>query len=156
MYNEQVGVMKVRNKTNGMYAEIEFKAEGWSGRNKHAVSGYICKNEKAFKNKKFKDTFFLHGKYSEFLHAWKTDEKGNHPDVEKSEPNLKLWTANPPIERREFFYNFTRYALSLNYLPDKLKPFLPPSDCRFRPDLRAYEEGNMEFAATEKFRLEEK
>ena len=50
----------------------------------------------------------------------------------------------------------TQYSMSLNYLPEKLAPKLPRSDCRFRPDLRAYEEGDMELAASEKFRLEEK
>ena len=44
MYNEHVGLMKVRNMTNEMYAEIEFKAEGWGGKNKHSVSGFICES----------------------------------------------------------------------------------------------------------------
>ncbi len=30
-----------------------------------------------------------------------------------------------------------------------------PTDCRFRPDLRAYENGDLELAASEKHRLEE-
>lgn len=51
MYNEQVGLMKIRNMTTGMYAEIEFKAEGWGGRNKHHVSGYICDSQEAFAKK---------------------------------------------------------------------------------------------------------
>ncbi|VDP88344.1 unnamed protein product [Echinostoma caproni] len=35
-------------------------------------------------------------------------------------------------------------------------PFLPPSDSRFRPDIRALEQGNIDTAALEKTRLEEK
>lgn len=96
------------------------------------------------------------GKYSQYLHAYKTDAKGKHPDPQLCPPDLKLWEASSPFERKQFFYNFTKYAMSLNYLPDELRPLLPPTDCRFRPDLRAYEEGQMELAANEKFRLEEK
>lgn len=33
---------------------------------------------------------------------------------------------------------------------------LPPTDVRFRTDLRAYEYGDIEMAANEKHRLEEK
>lgn len=107
MYNEQVGIMKVRNKTNEMHAEIEFKAEGWGGRNRHNVSGYICENEQAFKKKQFKNSYFVYGKYSEYVHAWKTDAKGAHADTLTVEPDLKVWKANPPIERRDFYYNMS-------------------------------------------------
>ena len=37
-----------------------------------------------------------------------------------------------------------------------MKPQLPPTDCRFRPDQRALENGDFKFAADEKTRLEEK
>jgi len=44
----------------------------------------------------------------------------------------------------------------LNYLPDSLRPKLPPTDSRFRPDQRAWEQGNSDLATDEKNRLEEK
>ena len=53
-------------------------------------------------------------------------------------------------------YNFTLFALQLNYLPPSLKEKLPPTDTRFRPDQRALEEGNLILAASEKRRLEDK
>lgn len=53
-------------------------------------------------------------------------------------------------------YAMTRHNLQLNYLPDSLRPFLPPTDSRFRPDQRALENGDFEKAAAEKHRLEEK
>ncbi len=37
-----------------------------------------------------------------------------------------------------------------------MRPLLPPTDCRFRPDQRALENGDFKFAADEKTRLEEK
>jgi hypothetical protein len=156
MYLEQVGIMKIKNATTGAYSELAFKAEGWGGRNKHDVMGYIYENEDACKKKKSSNSYYLQGKYSQYVNVWKTDDKGNHPDPSDSEPDIKLWVPNPMPDRFEHQYFFTHFAISLNNLPDKLARMLPHSDSRFRPDLRAYEEGKMEEAATEKFRLEEK
>lgn len=38
----------------------------------------------------------------------------------------------------------------------KNRPPLPPTDSRFRPDIRKMEEGNIDIAGEEKNRLEEK
>ena len=53
-------------------------------------------------------------------------------------------------------YNFTSFGLQLNYNPDSLRPTLPPTDSRFRPDQLALENGQTELASSEKARLEEK
>lgn len=53
-------------------------------------------------------------------------------------------------------FNLTPFVLTLNALPEKLKPLLPPTDTRLRPDQRAMEDGQYDFAATEKNRVEEK
>ena len=55
----------------------------------------------------------------------------------------------------EFSYFFTEFALQLNLPPDLIGG-LPPTDSRFRPDQRALENAQLELAATEKIRLEEK
>ena len=52
-------------------------------------------------------------------------------------------------------YNFTKFAINLNNLTEEQIKDLPPTDCRFRPDLRAYEYGDIDLAAKEKQRLEE-
>lgn len=64
MYNEQVGHMRIRNTASGAVAELEFKAEGWGGKNKHDVSGYIFRSEEACKAKDKSNILFLHGKYT--------------------------------------------------------------------------------------------
>lgn len=46
--------------------------------------------------------------------------------------------------------------MMLNNLPAELKPKLPPTDSRLRPDQRALEEGNIDLAGQEKLRLEDK
>ena len=38
----------------------------------------------------------------------------------------------------------------------KTRPLLPPTDARFRPDIRKMEEGDIDQAGQEKNRLEEK
>jgi oxysterol-binding protein 1 len=53
-------------------------------------------------------------------------------------------------------YGMSHHSLQLNYLPNTLKPLLPPTDTRFRPDQRALENGDLKLAAEEKHRLEEK
>lgn len=40
-------------------------------------------------------------------------------------------------------YNFTNFAMSLNELEPGMEAALAPTDCRFRPDIRAMENGDM-------------
>lgn len=40
-------------------------------------------------------------------------------------------------------YNFTHFAMSLNELEPGMEATLAPTDCRFRPDIRAMENGNI-------------
>jgi len=69
-----------------------------------------------------------------------------------------VWVSNPNLEKHdwEWQYKFTKFAINLNYCPEELKPLLPRSDTRLRPDQRALEEGKFDFAGEEKHRLEEK
>jgi len=51
---------------------------------------------------------------------------------------ILLWrnTEKPP-----FPFNLTPFAITLNDCPSNLRPFLPPTDCRLRPDQRSFENG---------------
>lgn len=40
-------------------------------------------------------------------------------------------------------YNFTNFAVTLNEMDPELIGVLAPTDCRFRPDIRAMENGDM-------------
>jgi hypothetical protein len=59
MYLEQVGPMKIKNATTGAYSELVFKAEGWGGRSKHDVMGYIYECEEDCKKKKSPNSYYL-------------------------------------------------------------------------------------------------
>lgn len=67
-----------------------------------------------------------------------------------------LWVASPKPPNANQYYSFTFFAMMLNELDDNLLAFLPPTDCRLRPDIRLMEEGRIDAAAEEKNRLEEK
>ncbi|XP_037082004.1 oxysterol-binding protein-related protein 2-like [Pollicipes pollicipes] len=70
-------------------------------------------------------------------------------------PNsVTLWEADPRPAHSRRYYNFTSFAMALNQPEPELQ--LCRTDCRLRPDIRALEEGNIDLAAAEKNRLEEK
>ncbi|KAG2441688.1 hypothetical protein HXX76_003304 [Chlamydomonas incerta] len=72
-----------------------------------------------------------------------------------AEPQL-IWTRTPEVPSPNEQYFMTRFALGMNDPADPIVPFLPPTDCRFRPDIRALELGEWNRATSEKLRLEEK
>lgn len=70
-------------------------------------------------------------------------------------PNSRtLWKLES--QYLEEYYNFTLFTMKLNELTPELAAKLPRTDSRFRPDVRKLEEGDLDGAASEKQRLEEK
>jgi hypothetical protein len=61
---------------------------------------------------------------------------------------------NPP-DKYEYMYGFRQFSINLNHLTVEQVSQIAPTDSRFRPDQRAYENGDVELAASEKHRLEE-
>lgn len=82
------------------------------------------------------------------------DEAVRGPNSPSPTPEfILLWrNSEKPIAP----FNLTPFAISLNNLPeDTLRPYLPPTDCRLRPDQRAFELGRYEHANTLKSRQED-
>ena len=52
LYIEQVGEMMVKNHQTGEVCICEFKAEGWSGKNRHFLEGYTYNSEEEARAKK--------------------------------------------------------------------------------------------------------
>ncbi|KAM9434822.1 oxysterol-binding protein-related protein 3a [Clarias gariepinus] len=65
-----------------------------------------------------------------------------------------IWRANPMPEDYEQYYGFTQFTVELNELNESIRPFLPPTDTRFRPDQRLLEEGDVAGAEEQKERIE--
>ncbi|EFJ39220.1 hypothetical protein VOLCADRAFT_101230, partial [Volvox carteri f. nagariensis] len=57
-----------------------------------------------------------------------------------TEPQL-IWSKEPELPNPTEQYCMTRFALGLNDPADPVVPHLPPTDARFRPDMRALELG---------------
>lgn len=65
-----------------------------------------------------------------------------------------IWTAPELPENSHLMYNMNSYSLQMNLLTDGLRDKLPPTDSRFRQDLRAWEEGRVKDAGDFKDKLE--
>jgi len=139
MYIEHYGTMHVRNIANGERCEIEFKRQGWSGKNKNVVEGHLL-------DSKGKKMYKVSGKWNQQLTAQNLQTK----------EEFQIWQMNPLPEDYESIYKFTNFTLQLNFMKPGLREKLPPTDSRLRTDQRALEEGDLTLAASEKIRLEEK
>ena len=65
----------------------------------------------------------------------------------------ELWKAHDSIPNSERQYGFTQFAMTLN---EEDESVTCPTDSRKRGDERLLEEGLVDEAASEKYRLEEK
>ncbi|XP_076063131.1 oxysterol-binding protein-related protein 1-like isoform X2 [Oratosquilla oratoria] len=88
-------------------------------------------------------------------------EEGGYPRTDSTYsidiPNSNtLWEADPRPDNSAQFYHFTLFAMSLNEQNEDMKRSLSCTDCRLRPDIRLLEAGDIDGAAAEKSRLEEK
>jgi hypothetical protein len=81
-------------------------------------------------------------------------ERLQQQDVVESET---VWTrpVEPPPGASGPFH-MTQFAIALNELNEELRPALPPTDSRLRPDQRLLENADYTKATAEKIRLEEK
>ena len=79
---------------------------------------------------------------------------GNKVHEPGSSQAFLVWEAHPRPANIPF--NLTPFVVTFQSLPDRLRPYLPPTDTRLRPDQRAMEDGEYDLAATEKNRVEER
>uniref|UniRef100_A0A3P8ZQY9 Oxysterol-binding protein n=1 Tax=Esox lucius TaxID=8010 RepID=A0A3P8ZQY9_ESOLU len=67
-----------------------------------------------------------------------------------------VWKPNPQPKDYYLYYGFSNFALELNELTPDLKPLLPPTDSRLRPDQRMLEEGRVDDCDKFKEEVEER
>jgi hypothetical protein len=156
---DNYGLMEIKNWTTGEVAHVEFKARGWQASSAYQVSGKVMDDQG-------KVRYSLGGRWNSKLYARLTPgfeaavplpAKDSGPVhrggiVDPSQAYL-IWEANPRPKGIPF--NLTPFVLTFNHIDDKLRPWLPPTDSRLRPDQRAMEDGEYDLAASEKNRLEE-
>ncbi|XP_034000761.1 oxysterol-binding protein-related protein 2-like isoform X1 [Trematomus bernacchii] len=179
LWIEQYGTVEIVNHSTGDKCVLNFKPCGMFGKELHKVEGYI-------QDKSKKKHCVIYGKWTECMwsvdpqayEAHKKSEKRGDNKKHKSEdqdenddaddmPDAQetvcvvpgstlLWRIDSRPALSTQMYNFTNFAMSLNEMEPGMEGTVAPTDCRFRPDIRAMENGLMEEASREKERLEEK
>ncbi|KAI0067905.1 hypothetical protein BV25DRAFT_1834873 [Artomyces pyxidatus] len=135
-YLEHAGKMTIENLTTHMRCVVEFKENGyWTIAN--LVHGTVYSPSGNIEAT-------LEGKWDEAVSRKLGD---SHYHV--------LWKMTPFPKNALEYYGFTSWGITLNEITRDLVGRLPATDSRFRPDVRALEEGDLERAEREKERVEE-
>jgi hypothetical protein len=156
---DNYGPCEIKNWTTGDVCILDFKARGWKASSAYQMSGRV--NDASGRTR-----YSIGGRWNHKIYARLTP--GYEAVVEEpksgvahhrgsvSDPNqvFVIWEANPRPSGIPF--NITPFVITLNDINDQLRPWLPPTDTRLRPDQRAMEDGEYDFAASEKNRVEER
>ncbi|KII93353.1 hypothetical protein PLICRDRAFT_151971 [Plicaturopsis crispa FD-325 SS-3] len=135
-YLEHCGKMVIDNTTTGASCVLEFKQSGYWGAS-NIVSGHVLSPSGQTISQ-------LEGKWDDQM-----------AQVLDSSYLKVLWRMRPFPPNSEMFYGWTSYGLTLNEITPDMQGKLPPTDSRYRPDVRALEEGDLDTAEAEKTRVEE-
>ncbi|EGN95002.1 hypothetical protein SERLA73DRAFT_113704 [Serpula lacrymans var. lacrymans S7.3] len=135
-YLEHCGKMDIKNTVDGSSCVIDFKQSGYWG-SSNEISGTVLSSTGTVLAR-------IEGKWDEQI-AQALDS--SHLRV--------LWRITPFPKQSPEYYGFTLFGMTLNEITSDLEGRLPPSDSRFRPDVRALEEGDIDKAESEKTRVEE-
>ena len=153
---DNYGMMEIKNWTTGEVCILDFPARGWKASSAFKVTGKVT-------DKDGKTRWSIGGRWNDKIYARLTPgfEGSVTPPrgaARQHEPGSNqaflVWEAHKRPSGIPF--NLTPFVLTLNAVPDTLRPHLPPTDTRLRPDQRAMEDGAYDLAATEKNRVEEK
>ncbi|KAL9116069.1 MAG: hypothetical protein Q9227_000437 [Pyrenula ochraceoflavens] len=154
---DNYGPMEIQNWTTGETCSLDFKQRGWKASSAYQVAGKVSDKNGATK-------WSIGGRWNDKIYARLT------PGFEETvtAPSDPTKASSPAAGNQAFLvweahtrpsgipFNLTPFVVTLNAASDELRPHLPPTDTRLRPDQRAMEEGEYDFAATEKNRVEEK
>ncbi|KAG9124901.1 hypothetical protein FRC07_009808 [Ceratobasidium sp. 392] len=135
----------VTNHRTGDTCLLTFKPRGWRAKDSFEIKG-------AIQDAAGQVTWEIAGRWNSQLLARRagSDVGDLLPDTQVSVNQLSanqcmmLWKNT---EKPSAPFNLTPFAITLNDCPaDTLLPYLPPTDCRIRPDQRAFEMGRYERA----------
>lgn len=135
-YFEHCGNMTIMNMTSGASCIVEFKPAGYWGASNEVVGVILARSGDMYAR--------IEGKWDDQI-ALALDS--SHLRV--------LWRITPFPKQTMEYYGFTSFGITLNEITGDIEGKLPPTDSRFRPDVRALEEGHVDEAEAYKTRLEE-
>jgi hypothetical protein len=144
--------MEIKNHRSGETCTLSFKPRGWRAKDSFEIKGVVKDAKGAVK-------WDIAGRWNSQLVARKAgvghgtlEPDANLPTTggAASTPHILpeyilLWknTVKPPAP-----FNLTPFAITLNDLPPGLSDWVAPTDCRMRPDQRAFELAKYELANT--------
>ncbi|KAL3241579.1 oxysterol-binding protein related protein OSH3 RNJ42_02693 [Nakaseomyces bracarensis] len=134
-YTEPVNEFEIEG-SDGSKAKVTFQKTGMFGGRSESLSVSISPS----KGSKWKKQT-LKGKWTESL--------------EDASTHKKLWHVGDLVKNSQSKYGFTTFTAHLNEITDIEKNELPPTDSRLRPDIQAYEIGDLEKAEELKLKLEQ-
>lgn len=138
-YCEPQGQSDIVCEETGDTASITFKVRGWSTKSNEENSVLAL-----IKDKDGKECFKISGRYIETLFV---------EDLQTGD-NWKIFTAPMKPTNSDKMFGMNLFSLQLGVISDALKAKLPPTDCRMRPDMKAWELANLQLATEQKTRME--
>ncbi|XP_063741965.1 oxysterol-binding protein-related protein 1-like isoform X2 [Eleginops maclovinus] len=180
LWIEQYGSVEVINHKTGERCSMMFKPCGLFGKELHKVEGFILdKSKKKLCAIYGKWTDCLYTVDPTSFDAYKKsdkknldEKKGNKQSSVDEEPeevpppdaeavtvipgSELIWKITPRPDNSAKFYAFSSFAMHLNELEKSMEEVIPHTDSRFRPDICAMENGDIDLASAEKKRVEEK
>ena len=156
---DHFGEMVVTNHATKERCVLNFMPRGWRSTNAQEIRGQVLDSSG-------KLLWEIAGRWSSQLIARRVGEGpesfgpdeniGSSGPIDSSKRGnheyLLLWRNSKKYPSP---FNLTPFAITLNSRPDGLVQYLPPTDCRLRPDLTAFERGKFDDADTLKVQLEE-
>ncbi|KAI0143484.1 oxysterol-binding protein [Xylariaceae sp. FL1272] len=151
---DNYGLVEIKNWTTGEVALLDFKQRGWKASSAYQLSGKIL-------DASGRPRISIGGRWNSKIYARltpgfeaqveePTDNRGSISDPSRA---FVIWEAHERPKGIPF--NLTPFVLTFNHIDDNLRKWIAPTDSRLRPDQRAMEDGEYDFAASEKNRLEE-
>ncbi|KAM6495221.1 Oxysterol-binding domain containing protein [Amanita muscaria] len=161
---DHYGDMVVTNHRTGDQCVLTFKPRGWRGKDAYEITGRVT-------DKDGNEVYDIAGRWNSQLVAKRCGHENDilDPDMKVNSP-IHDGSNSPLAGSTEFIllwrnsekpkdspFNLTPFAITLNDCPrETLRPYLAPTDCRLRPDQRAFELGKYDLANTLKIMQEEK
>ena len=90
-------------------------------------------------------------KKAELTGSWQSELFYNDLTTNKTS---SLWVETALVDNAYMQYMFSTFTVLMNYVSDDMNGYLPPTDSRYRNDLRCYENGEIEQAEIEKVSIE--
>lgn len=151
---DNYGLMEIKNWSTGEVCQLDFKPRGWKASSAYQVSGKVMTADG-------KTRWSMGGRWNDKIYARLTpgyEDSDLNPTSKsmKHDENKAFLVWECHTRPTGIPFNLTPFVLTLNAIPDKLRPYVAPTDTRLRPDQRAMEDGEYDLAATEKNRVEEK